>query len=274
MKRPQSITLAVCLMLVCVDASAAGKLVTEGSKPNGLVFAAFVIVAMLLVFAVHELGHLLTGLALGFRFELFVVFLLGVKRTEKGIKVYLNKNAGYMGGVAATSPRTADPANRRKFAWMLLAGPLASLLYAAICLLLLIYTRNIFWWFWLISGATSAAIFLATTLPSRSGIFFTDRARFQRLMSKGKEGKAEEALLSIMGQTNTDNSSRNISLADVEALKQSDEKFISFWGYYYAYQYYLDNKLEEAETSRTELIAVKDSIPAYLWKALKLEENS
>lgn len=248
------------------------KIFPEGLRPNGFWFTLIVIGALITTLAVHELGHLLTGLAQGFRFELFVVFLLGVKRDNNRIKVYLNKNIGYMGGVAATTPHIKSPENRKKLALLILAGPVASLLFSIICFLLVVYTRNMMWSFWLIAGAASIGIFLATTLPTKSGVFFTDRARFQRLLSKGKEGKAEEALLSIMAQTNMDNSVKNISLDDTQALKDSDEAFIRFWGYYYTYQYYLANEhTEKIPEAKAELLNVKDSVPKQVWKALGLE---
>jgi hypothetical protein len=71
---------------------------------------------------VHELGHLLTGLALGFRFQLFVVLFFGFQKPERGIEFFLNKNPGYMGGVAATVPTGISADNRKKFAPVVAAG--------------------------------------------------------------------------------------------------------------------------------------------------------
>jgi hypothetical protein len=93
-----------------------------------VLYFTLVLLALLTALAVHELGHLVAGLLGGFRFQLFVVGLLGVKRTPAGIRVFLNRDVGLMGGVAATVPVAQDPVNKRKFAWMLLSGPLASLL--------------------------------------------------------------------------------------------------------------------------------------------------
>ena len=88
-----------------------------------------------MIFAVlsfHELGHLIAGIIQGFRFELFVVGPLGIKREKGKIKIYLNKNIQYYGGVAATLPIDASPENGKKFANLLLAGPIASILLSII----------------------------------------------------------------------------------------------------------------------------------------------
>ncbi|MCB0651459.1 MAG: site-2 protease family protein [Saprospiraceae bacterium] len=104
---------------------------------------------------VHELGHLITGLVQGFQFQLFVVGPLGIKRETDGIKVYFNKNLGLYGGVAATSPVKDDPDNPLKFARLILAGPLSSLLFAIL-----------FMGLSLLSGSPSDIIFYAGGLMS------------------------------------------------------------------------------------------------------------
>lgn len=163
------------LLWVCTQNAYAYNLgvFPKGDKPGALVFFLLTVIGMFTALAVHELGHVLTGLAQGFRFELFVVGLLGIKRTAKGIKVYLNKNLGMMGGVAATIPVQQRPDNRKKFAYMVLGGPVASLLYGLLSLILFISsTSGAARGFWLLTGAVSLAVLLATTLPRKSGIFF------------------------------------------------------------------------------------------------------
>lgn len=245
----------------------------NGEKPSGVVFALSLFLAFIAALGVHELGHLLTGLAQGFRFELFVIFLLGVRRTEKGIQLFLNRNVNYMGGIAAAVPTTKDVKNRRWFAYMVLAGPLASLLFAVVCFLFLIYTRNFLWSFWLFAGATSIGLFFATTLPTKTGIFFTDRARFQRLISNGQEGKSEEALLQILTQSTIDKSCKNISLQDARILQADKEAFMQFWGHYYEYGFFKANEKKlEAEEAKLHLFDLREVISKPVWKALKIEE--
>ena len=246
----------------------------EGDKPSAFVFFLLTILALFIALAVHELGHLLTGLAQGFRLELFVVGPLGIKRTDKGIKFYLNKNIGMMGGVAATIPVKQSRDNRKKFALMVLAGPLASLIFGLLAFVILnLCTSGAARGFWVVAGACSLGLVLATTLPRKTGIYFTDRARFQRLISKGKAGEIEEALLTMMSQYTIDQSSKNIDLSLARLVQTDQEAFMRFWGYYYEYQYYKDNALEQdTETAKKKLLAVKADMSPQVWKMLKIDE--
>jgi hypothetical protein len=269
-------TLLLLLLLVATQSAFAYKsgVFPKGDKPGALVFFSLTVIAMFTALAVHELGHLLTGLVQGFRFELFVVGLLGIKRTDKGVVVYLNKNLGLMGGVAATIPIEQSPDNRKKFAYMVLSGPVTSLLYGllSICIFT-VATSGAARGFWLVTGAVSLAVLLATTLPRKSGIFFTDRVRFMRLLSKGKAGQIEEALLSLMAQYSIDQSCKNINLESARLLKTDDEPSIIFWGYYYEYQYFKDNLLEQDATlAKEELVKVKFTVSKQVWKMLKIDE--
>jgi hypothetical protein len=251
------------------------RLFPQGHKPNGFVFFMIVVTGIFVALAVHELGHLFMGLAQGFRFQLFVVGLLGLKRTEKGIHIYLNKNLGMMGGIAATVPVAPSPKNKKKFAWTVLSGPLTSLVFGISCVLVSLHTNYLVTWFLLIAGMSSIGLFFATTLPSKSGIFFTDRARFQRLISKGKAGETEEALLSIIAQTMSDNSHKNLSLAKSQLLQTDDEPFMRFWGYYYEFMYYKENELtEQANAAKTILLANRTLVSKQIWKVLKIDDQA
>ncbi|PSR08444.1 MAG: hypothetical protein C7N36_22060 [Bacteroidetes bacterium] len=178
----------------------------------------------------HELGHLLAGLGQGFQFQLFVVGPLGIKREDDRIKVYLNKDLGAFGGMAATSPVTDDPANARKFARLILAGPLASVVFGGLLLGASLLVPTPFNILLFTGGAISLAVFLATTIPSQTGMFFTDRKRYQRLTTPGKDQEVELALLRIMGRYAQDNSYRNVALQDIETMAADDLPFIQFFG--------------------------------------------
>ncbi len=229
---------------------------------------------MLATLAVHELGHLVSALVQGFRFELFVVGPLGVKREEGKIKVYLNKNVGYMGGIASAVPVEDSRSNRRKFAVSIISGPLASLTLALVSYMLYVNAdAGLFRALWFILSVGNAAIFVATTVPTKSGVFFTDRARFQRLMSKGKTGEIEEALLTLVALSVRDGDCRNLPLDKVKLLQEDRDKMMRFWGLYYEYCYFRDNQQEpETAEAKAVVIAAKHDVPASVWKALKVEQ--
>jgi|GEM_PF-5030744 len=56
--------------------------------------------------------------------------------------------------------------------------------------------------------------------------------RFQRLISKGREGAMEAALLQIIARTVSDGNCRNLDLAAVRLLQTDREPFMMFWGFY------------------------------------------
>lgn len=179
-----------------------------------------VIFTILFVLGIHELGHLVTGLIQGFRFELFVVGPLGIKREDNRIKVYFNKNLAYYGGVAAVLPVDDNPKNIKKFANVILAGPIASIVLSVSCFLCAYFFDFPGEFFTFMAGFTSFGIFLATTVPSKTGTFFTDRKRYQRLMSNGEERDTEIALLRIIGIYSRDNSYKNVNIEDIDLVIQ------------------------------------------------------
>ncbi len=203
----------------------------ESTLAKIVTFTGIFIMAFLML-GLHELGHLLTGLAQGFRFAIFVVGPLGVKQEDEKIKWYLNTNLGHYGGIAATTPVNNDPANAKKFARVIIAGPLTSLL-GGIILLYLSTLLGTPWNTVIFSGGlVSLALFLATTIPSKTGAFFTDRKRYQRLTRPGKAQQVELATLRIMGQYAQDNSYQNVDTADINILLEDEEPFMQYFGWF------------------------------------------
>lgn len=211
----------------------------------GIVIMAFI------VLTVHELGHLITGLINGFRFELFVIGPLGIKRENEKVKIYLNKNLGYYGGVAATSPIDYDEDSAKKFAKVLLAGPIASVLFAIVCYIIAYLAGKPFGIIFFTGGAISIAIFLATTVPSKTGMFFTDRKRYQRLVNPGNDQLVELAILKIMGMFSKDNSYKNIDRNDINVLVSDELPFYKYFGLFNLVCFQLENDgVVEEEISR------------------------
>lgn len=270
-KRSLAFILIAFFSLVTLPLFAA-PLFPKGEKPSVFIALPITFVAILLAMAVHELGHLLSGMAQGFRFELYVVGPLGIKREDGKIKVYLNKNVAMMGGIAATLPTRQDPNNRKKFARLILAGPLTSLAYGFLCLGIAYFSVTLTAFFFYVTGACSIALFFATTLPTKTGIYFTDRARYFRMISKGKEGDSEEALLQIIAQSVADSHHKNISVQNALTLQQDETPFMKFWGFYYEHLYYKENEVtDKAEATKATLLANQSLVPKQVWKALKID---
>jgi cation transporter-like permease len=176
-----------------------------------ILFVALAFFAIWLVIALHELGHLYAGLAQGFRLALYTAGFLGIRGTEYGAQLFFNRDVNLMGGLAATFPEevAGGPELRRKFARIVIAGPLTSLLVAIAAfaagiwlyqpgstpatLLLRATISGLF-----VTGFMSSLIFLATSAPIPSQGFMTDGRRFLSLLSGGAKGLREEAGLAVM----------------------------------------------------------------------------
>lgn len=242
------------------------KFLLPDENKNDLLVLFCLVAAIFLALAAHELGHLLTGLALGFKFWLFVVGPLGIKRTEKGnINVYFNTDLAYAGGVASTAPVTASPENYRKFAAAIIAGPLTSLALAVVCLLVFPYLAPALATLVGFTGIVSMGIFLATTLPGRSGGFFTDRARFQRLMRPGKTRETEQALLEVVAISSSQNSYRNLNPEKLALIREDDDVMIRYIGHYYSYMFFKElENTEQMELQKEEMLRLKAGLPIAL----------
>jgi hypothetical protein len=200
------------------------------TQEDKIILIVGVIIIMHFVLLIHELGHVIMGLLQGFRFELLVVGLLGIKREEEKIKIYLNKNFGYYGGLGLTVPKDDSSDNLRKFANVILAGPIASIVFAVICFFVVNYLANPYGVIVFAAGLASFGIFLATTIPSRSGMFYTDRKRYQRLIKAGKDQKVELAMLTILGSYVKNQSYKDIKKEVFDVLITDNDSFVKHYG--------------------------------------------
>lgn len=200
------------------------------TQEEKIIFIIGFLIVIHLVLLIHELGHVVMGLLQGFRFELLVVGLLGIKRDDDKIKIYLNKDLGYYGGLALTLPQDDSPENLRKFANVILAGPIASLIFAVMSIFTVNYFINPYGIIAFFGGVTSFGIFLATTIPSKSGMFFTDRKKYQRLTTPGKDQEVELAMLTIIGSLIKNKSYVNINKEIFNVIIEDDDPNIKHYG--------------------------------------------
>jgi hypothetical protein len=247
---------------------------------------ASVLVAAWVALLVHELGHLLTGLALGFRFYILVVGPLGIRRNSDTDRVqgYLNRDAGLYGGVAGTVPLETGDTLRTKFAAIVAAGPIVSFLTAGLTLWLGYVGANaltddssagarIAVCFSLVFGVFSAMIFLATTIPGRTGPFFTDRARFFRLMGGGHPAVVEQATLELLVHSQSGQPYATINDVQIALLLSEPVASLRLFAHVMAYYRHLDRQeTMEAFDHLKKAEALLDDQPAMMkievWKEL------
>ena len=198
------------------------------TKIEGLIYFPMIIIAPIFAIAIHELGHLTTGMALGQKFKLFIVAFLGIAEDKGKIKLFLNKNLAYFGGIVAVVPKSVNDIDYKVFAKTLIAGPITSLIYGIICLLIFLKFDTLFNSFFGLTSLTSLGLFLATTIPDKSGIMYTDRKRYKRLNKKGVTRDAEIALYQMISQSIIENSFKNIDLAKTDIIEKDDEVGVTF----------------------------------------------
>jgi len=194
---------------------------------------------------VHELGHVIVGLANGWKFYLLVIGPLGIKTDDKGkIKVYFEKQMVMWGGVGGTLPQNTNVDNIKIWSNVLLGGPLASIVMGVVFLPLGIITKNIVL---LLLGAMplGMGIMCALPLPIKTGILFTDGGRWSRLHKGGQEADEEIALFKLTENEFIGGDFLNNDLKSIESLIKSKEMNIQYYGYYYEYHYHKSRNNEE-----------------------------
>lgn len=250
---------------------AQGTSLTEGQR---LLAIAAALVALWFSLAVHELSHAIAGLAQGFHLQQIVVGFLGIRRSKDNnrLVVYFNTDMTFFGGMCAMVPQTPTPHLRWQYAWVLLAGPLGSLLFGVFGIWAFWAMRTVGYAFaqpasifLLTLGLGSFAVFLATTLPSRTGIFLTDRARFFRLVSSGPEAQAEQQMLHLVALDTSGFPWEHLDPAAFAAARQD-----ATYGLYvelYVYWHYLAQEQWEQALSCAERF---EAVPKDWPEALKV----
>ncbi|WDL94781.1 hypothetical protein JCR32_24000 [Bacillus sp. HNR-4] len=85
---------------------------------------------LLLVLAIHELGHVVFGLIGGLYFKFMTVGPITFQKEKGKLRVRENKLWAYFGGVAMLVPPCIEAPNlSKKWAWLTLGGPITSLLF-------------------------------------------------------------------------------------------------------------------------------------------------
>jgi hypothetical protein len=200
-----------------------------------------------IVVTIHELGHILTGLFYGFKFYLFVIGPIGLKRNEQDkVIFYLEKNPALWGGVGGVLPRTENPSNLKVFARVLIAGPLLTLVFGVLVLTLYLLNDSLFL---LLVGAMSVAISIATLIPSRSGAFYSDGGRWLRIVRNTKARDVELALFTLIQSSVCHQNYAHINIVDTQTLISYEDPRAQYIGHLFAmnnYKEHGDSAMEES----------------------------
>lgn len=232
-------------------------------------------VLLLLVIGVHELGHLAGGLSRGMRFVLLIVGPLRWTRSSRGIEFDWFWSPATFGGLAAAIPDPARPMPPQ-FARLIIGGPLASLVLAAAALALARVSEGRPAAYALLVAALSAAIFLATAIPSRGGrgSFMSDGAQLLELRRGGAAVARRLDLTALMAQSLSGTRPRDLDRATVARLSGDDggNPMLRVAGHLYAYGHALDQgRIADAAGWIDEVARGFDAFPPGFRQALALE---
>jgi hypothetical protein len=243
---------------------------------SGGMLAVQVVSAWFLSPLLHELGHLAGGAAQSFRFELLVVGPLRIARdaTTDRITVGLNRQLELAGGLAACAPTSAERLLHR-LQWMVLGGPLTSLLLAVGAVSAWRLNPAAPWsGFTLFTGVLAALTGVATLLPMQNGSFLTDGKRFLQLRGNDAKAHRDAAILlrtvrDRMGVPMTDEPAERIA----PMLTPVDGSMFELVGRLMAYAWLLDRgAMAEARSHLARAAAIAVGLPFHLEAAVALDE--
>ena len=159
---------------------------------NGFLF----LPALYVTVAVHEVGHLLAGRIVGMRPGAVVIGGISIFKSGQRWLIRFDYRRMFSGGLAKVLPEKGDfrPAS---FRWMVAGGPLASILFTAVCgLMELRYgpglwgtTATLFW-----MGLLTA---VGPLVPASRGLNKSDGARLWILARRPEQARAWMALYAL-----------------------------------------------------------------------------
>jgi hypothetical protein len=208
-----------------------------------------ILISFLIVLALHELGHVLAGLSVGFDFRMYTVGPFMIEKEEGKLKFKWNTNLNTFGGLALCLPQSTEGL-LPKFIRFAAGGPLMSLVWAMIAFgltwALPEITNTSLWLYSLslfleMSALFSLFIFVVTIIPMKSGGFYSDGGRIFNLWRGGYQAQLEIILLQVMAQSLTGTRPREINIEPlVEALDFPVETSFKAYLHGFLYVYFLD----------------------------------
>ena len=224
------------------------------------------VVGLFVAIALHELGHLLPGLALGQRFMVFAVGPLLVEAEPGGRpRLSWNRDVSLYGGIACTLPNQVEHV-REHMATIVAGGPIASLLLAGAAAASLAWLplpkgalRSELQWLRLLS----AALFVGSALPLANGPFVTGGMRFLRLLDRGPVGQRETSMLALTAAEQGGVRPRDWDFALIEqGLAVRDGSMFEMQMHLFAYLRAFDaDDLAHARATLAAAVALQDCLP-------------
>jgi hypothetical protein len=229
----------------------------------------------LLVVGWHELGHVLAGLLMRFKFMSLTIGPFAWRRYHDQVRFTWNRNVNLSGGLAYMLPQGEENMARR-FATFAAGGPLASLVLAVLGLGLSfpLASGSMAELLAGVVGVFSLVIFALTIAPFRAGGFSSDGRRILTLLGKSEAARHEVTLLRVIAFTQSERQLTDLPIDAIDAGVASaalTPQYRAFFEYY-RYLYYLSTgDLDTAEEALTAFTDGLDTFPPGLRESYYIE---
>ena len=214
--------------------------------------------------ALHELGHLVAGKWVDFRFAVLIAGPLAVLRTSQGLRISGNES-WLLPGLTVMMPERTH-ALRRRFLWMIAGGPLANLLVLGLIGSLLLITVTVAdketlldavsaqppFWKWMVlvcltftaqMGGLSLVVMIASLWPYRAkktGLM-SDGGRIRMLLRGGADADRWVAISMLINTSMTGRRPREWDAEQIQvATALSDNTTDEWQACLFAYLWALD----------------------------------
>ena len=182
--------------LICLAVGGAGGFAASGSWPgiNVLLWIPCFYIAI----AIHELGHLVAGKMVGMAPGGLVVGGYVLMKSGDHWTFRFDARRIFGGGLAIPQPAKGE-FRVAPFAWMVAAGPIASIISTLICwIAFLKYGSGA--WDWIGSFFWASAAGLTSLIPMSAGLNKSDAARLWMLLRRPDETRAWTAAVAIQAE--------------------------------------------------------------------------
>ncbi len=173
---------------------------------NGWLVLFVMMLLLLLTATVHELGHLLAGYLVRFRFQVLVIGLLRISGENGRLCWQWQRGGSFFNGLAASLPDEMDNLARRLL-YFALGGPLASLMLSLLMLAIVFYLGSDlrrmldYLWLWECSLFTAVVSYFFLLTSMRPGVYHNglvaDGGRILMVATKSPQGERWQALVKL-----------------------------------------------------------------------------
>ena len=221
---------------------------------------------------IHELGHVMVGIANGWKFILLTVGPLKIYRNDvhEKVKVGFEKNIMNWFGIGATVPVGHSSNNLHIWAKILIGGPVFSVVSGILLMTGAMCARNLFL---LMFGLVSLAIGLvnAIPLPFRTGFFYNDGKRFKRIKEGGTSAREESEIMHIVEKGVIDGEKAIFHEKECTSLITSEDPIYRYYGYYILYYSAMEYDTDLAETYFRLAEALGKEVPKSVTKMFPVD---